>query len=157
MTGGSAARVLVLGGGFGGLEAAFDLRMLAGDRAKITLVSDQDHFLFKPNSIYVPFGLDPARLRVPLAKPTKRRDIHLVEAHAHEIDTDARRVSVDGQSLPYDHLIVATGSGIRAEEVPGLAEYAISTWTPNDMLRLRLAFAGLSTPRTRESIGACCS
>jgi len=43
--------VVVLGGGFGGLEAAFDLRMLAGERAKITLVSDQDHFFFKPNSI----------------------------------------------------------------------------------------------------------
>src|ERR687887_368959 len=63
-----SARVVVVGGGFGGLETAFDLRLLAGDRAEITLVSDQDHFLFKPNSIYVPFGLDPDRLQVPHAR-----------------------------------------------------------------------------------------
>ena len=44
-----AARVVVLGGGFGGLEAAFDLQLLAGERARITLVSDLDHFYFKPN------------------------------------------------------------------------------------------------------------
>ena len=73
----SPAHVVVLGGGFGGLEAAFDLRRLVGKRARITLISDQDHFLFKPNSIYVPFGLDPARLRVPLAGPAARRGIAL--------------------------------------------------------------------------------
>ena len=138
-----SARVVVLGGGFGGLEAAFDLRMLAGERAKITLVSDQDHFFFKPNSIYVPFGLDRQRLRVPLARPTTRKGIELVEARAHEVDPERREVSVDGRTLPYDFLVIATGSGMRAEEVPGLAEHAISTWTSEDMLRLRGAFEEL--------------
>jgi sulfide:quinone oxidoreductase len=137
------ARVVVLGGGFGGLESAFDLRRLAGERARITLVSDRDHFLFKPNSIYVPFGLDPDRLRVPLRRPAARRGIELVLASAREIDPDSRTVAVDGRPIPYDFLVVATGAGMRAEEVPGLAEHAISTWTPEDMLSLRQAFAGL--------------
>jgi NADH dehydrogenase FAD-containing subunit len=135
--------VVVLGGGFGGLEAAFDLRRRVGGRARISLVSDQDHFLFKPNSIYVPFGLDPERLRVPLARPTGRKGIEFVQAHAHEVDPEARRLVVDGRALPYDFLVIATGAGMRAEEVPGLGEHAISTWTPDDMLRLRDAFAEL--------------
>jgi NADH dehydrogenase FAD-containing subunit len=140
---GQAARVVVLGGGFGGLETAFDLRLRAGDRARITLVSDQDHFLFKPNSIYVPFGLDPEKLKVPLARPAGRKDIELVEATAREIDPDSRQVSVDGRSISYDYLVVATGSGMRAEEIPGLSEHAISTWTPADMVDLRHGFEGL--------------
>jgi NADH dehydrogenase FAD-containing subunit len=136
--------VVVLGGGFGGLETAFFLRMLAGDQARITLVSPEDHFLFKPNSIYVPFGLDPDRLRVPLAKPAARRDIELVRASARAIDPDARRVELEaGEPIAYDFLVVATGAGMRASEVPGLAEHAISTWTPDDMLALRRGFAGL--------------
>ena len=45
-------KILVVGGGFGGLEAAFYLRMKLKDRAKITMVSDKDHFLYKPNTIY---------------------------------------------------------------------------------------------------------
>ncbi len=142
----SQASVLVLGGGFGGLEAAFDLRLIAGDRARITLVSDIDHFKFKPNSIYVPFGLDPRRLEVPLARPCKRRGIELVQGRAEGIDPATGRVELaDGRALGYDFLIVATGSGMRATEVPGLAEHAISTWTTEDMDRLRAAFEGLAT------------
>ena len=133
-------RVVVLGGGFGGLESAFDLRLLAGERAHITLVSDQDHFYFKPNSIYVPFGLDPAKLRVPLAKAARRRDIELVQDSAREIDGDKRQVVLEHGTVDYDHLVVATGSGMRADEVPGLPEHAISTWTAEDMLRLREGF-----------------
>ena len=142
--GGGSPRIVVLGGGFGGLETAFDLRRLARERARITLVSDQDHFLFKPNSIYVPFGLDPARLRVPLSRPAGRKGIELVQAKAHEVDADAKKVTVDGRSIPYDFLVVATGSGMRPREVPGLAEHAISTWTPDDMLSLRAAFDSLA-------------
>jgi sulfide:quinone oxidoreductase len=143
------ARVAVLGGGFGGLETAFDLRLLVGERVDITLVSDQDHFYFKPNSIYIPFGLDPERLRVPLTRPTARRGIEFVQARVTTIDPASRRVDVDGRSLDYDYLVVATGSGMRPEEVPGLAEHAISTWTADDMLRLRGAFDGLVSAAKR--------
>jgi NADH dehydrogenase FAD-containing subunit len=136
----AGGRVVVLGGGFGGLETAFSLRMLVGERAKITLVSDQRSFLFKPNSIYVPFGLDPEKLRVPLAKPTARKGIELIQARAHEIDPDSRRVAIDDRSLDYDFLVVATGAGMRSTEIPGLTEHANSTWTPVDMLRLRAGF-----------------
>ncbi len=137
------ARVVVLGGGFGGLETAFDLHLRAGEQAEITIISDEDHFLFKPNSIYVPFGLDPRSLRVPLARPAARKRIELIGARAHEIDTDRRQVHFTGGSVPYDFLVVATGSGMRAEEIPGLGEYAISTWTPSDMMQLRAGFQGL--------------
>lgn len=136
-------RVVVLGGGFGGLEAAFHLRMLVGERAKITLLSDRKSFLFKPNSIYVPFGLDPDRLQFPLARPAARKDIELIQAKAREIDADRRRVLHDGLAVPYDFLVVATGSGMRPSEIPGLAEHAISTWTPVDMLKLRAGFGAL--------------
>jgi len=142
-SGAAAPRVVVLGGGFGGLETAFYLRMLAGERVRLTLVSEQRSFLFKPNSIYVPFGLDPEKLRVPLDKPAARKGIELIQARAHEVDADARRVAVDDRSIPYDFLVVATGAGMRPTEIPGLAEHAISTWTPVDMLKLRAGFQGL--------------
>jgi NADH dehydrogenase FAD-containing subunit len=135
--------VVVLGGGFGGLEAAFGLRLSAGERARITLVSDTDHFLFKPNSIYVPFGLDPEKLKVPLDRPTGRKGIELVAGRAEGIDADARTVDVDGRSIPYDFLVVATGAAMRATEIPGLAEHALTPWTPVEMLHLRAGFQGL--------------
>ncbi len=136
--------MVILGGGFAGLESAFSLRQTVGERVRITLISDQDHFLFKPNSIYVPFGLDPAKLRVPLAKPLAGRAIGFVAGRARGIDPDARTVELERETVPYDYLIVATGSGMNADEVPGLAEYAHDVWTPEDMVRLGHAFGELA-------------
>ncbi|MGE5282418.1 MAG: NAD(P)/FAD-dependent oxidoreductase [Chloroflexota bacterium] len=135
--------VVVLGSGFGGLETAFYLRMLVGERVRITLVSDRPCFLFKPNSIYVPFGLDPGKLRVPLDRAFARKGIEPIQAKATAIDSDRRRVATEGGSIPYDFLVVATGAGMRPTEVPGLAENALSTWTLVDMLRLRVGFEAL--------------
>jgi sulfide:quinone oxidoreductase len=139
----TAPRIVVLGGGFGGLESAFYAKMRLGDRAHLTLVSDHDHFLFKPNTIYIPFGLDPERLKVPLARPARARNIDFVQARAREIDTAGKKVKADGQEIPYDYLVIATGAGMRASEVPGLEEHAQTIWTPEAMLRLRHAIGTL--------------
>lgn len=140
---GVAPRIVVLGGGFAGLEAAFYLRMRLGEGAQLTLISDQDHFLFKPNTIYIPFGMDPERLKISLGEPTARRNIMFVQARAQAIDVDRKTVQTDGRTIPYDFLYVATGAGMRPEEIPGLREYAQTIWTPQDMLRLRKAISDL--------------
>lgn len=137
-------RIVVLGGGFGGLETAFYLKMRLGERAALTLISDRDTFLYKPNTIYIPFGLDPAKLLIPLDVPAHRRGIQFIHATAREIDPEAKLVGADGRKLPYDYLVVATGAGMRPEEVPGLKEFAQTIWTPDDMLRLREAYAKLA-------------
>jgi NADH dehydrogenase FAD-containing subunit len=135
--------IVVLGGGFGGLETAFYLRWRLGARTDITLVSDSDRFLFKPNMIYIPFGLDPEKLMIPLDHPTRRKGITFVHAKAREIDPAAKLVHTEERNFHYDYLVVATGAGMRAEEVPGLAEHAETIWTPEAMLKLRAAFARL--------------
>ena len=136
-------KVVVLGGGFGGLETAYRLRKRVGDKADITIVSDRERFLFKPNTIYIPYGLDPDKLTVDLAKPAARKGIHLKIAHAEEIDTVRQTVNAAGESIPYDYLVVATGATMRPEEIPGLSEFAQTIWTPAEMLKLRAAYAKL--------------
>ena len=61
--------MVVLGGGFGGLEALFYLKHALADRVQLTLVSDRPYFVFKPNTIYVPFG-----------QPAEKYEIDLVPA-----------------------------------------------------------------------------
>ena len=135
-------QVLVLGGGFAALESAFLLRMRVGEKVDIRLVSDRDHFVFRPNSIYVPFGTDPASLLVDLRKPLSRRRINFERGSVAEVDPDARFVSlVDGQRFRYDKLIVATGADTHAEEIPGLTDHAATIWTSDSMLDVRRRFA----------------
>lgn len=127
-----AAQVVVLGGGFAGLETAFSLASTVDGRAEITLVSNEDAFLFKPNTIYIPFGLDPARLLIRLDRPARRRDVRLIRATATDVDPAGRAVRLAGdhrvEYLGYDFLVIATGAAMAADEIPGLAEHAETIW-----------------------------
>ncbi len=134
-------QVVVLGGGFAALETAFLLRMRLHDRVDIRLASDRDQFVFRPNSIYVPFGADPASLLVGLHKPLAKRGIAFDRSPVAEVDVDNRFVSLaDGQRVRYDKLVVATGADTHAEEVPGLSEHAATIWTSDSMLGVRRHF-----------------
>lgn len=136
MTHGAKARIVVLGAGFAGLESAFLLRSRLGERAEITLVSDRPSFVFKPNTIYLPFGADPSSLLIRLDRPARRRDIRVVRASVQSLSPDAQQVHLGGRHLDYDFLVVATGAGMRPGEIPGLADHAETIWTPDEMLSL---------------------
>jgi sulfide:quinone oxidoreductase len=144
------AHVVVLGAGFAGLEAAFYLRHRMHDRVEITLVSPEDYFLYKPNMIYIPFGEEPDRLKIPLDQPLRRKNIHAIRASALDVDPVARRVEIEGTGkLQYDYLVVATGARMEFDEIPGLKEHAVTVWNPEEMLRLRRGLQGL----IREGVG----
>jgi NADH dehydrogenase FAD-containing subunit len=130
-------RVAILGGGFGGLEAAFYLPKRLGRHAELTLVSDRDEFLFKPNTIYIPFGKEPERLTFKLAPTLDRRHIRFVQGRAERIDPVAKRVITSAGTVDYDFLVVATGATMRPDEIPGLGRHANTIWTPEEMIRLR--------------------
>lgn len=137
MTTAAKPKIVVLGGGFGGLESAFYLRWKLKDRADMTLISDQPNFLFKPNTIYIPFGLDPDKLMFGLDKPTAKKDIEFINKAVVSIDPEVKKVELaDGSSVGYDYLIVSTGAGMRASEIEGLSEHALTIWTPKQMQEL---------------------
>lgn len=129
--------VVVLGAGFAGLETLFQLRHRLGRRVRLTLVTDDARFLFRPNTIYVPFGLEPAALEVALEEPLARRDVALVQGRARAFDPVTRVVELAGGArVNYDVLVLATGARAAAGEVPGLEEHAVSLWTPGGMRAL---------------------
>lgn len=134
-------RIVVLGGGFGGLEAIFYLKHVLGDRGELTLVTDRPCFTFKPNTIYIPFGESPENYQIDLARPIQKQSLRLVVTSVRNIDSSARAVETDEGLISFDYLVVATGARMRPEEIPGLAEHAVTIWTPEDMLVLRDRFA----------------
>lgn len=138
-------RVVVVGGGFAGLETAFTLRQRLGDRVDLALVADRPDFVFKPNTIYLPFGAEEDRLHIPLAKPLNRRRVRFHEGDIAEVDPMRRIVGLgDGTRVPYDFLVLATGAAMRPSEVPGMAEFAQTIWTPTQMRNLGARLALLN-------------
>ncbi|MFL5861751.1 MAG: FAD-dependent oxidoreductase [Solirubrobacteraceae bacterium] len=105
--------VVIAGGGVAGLEAAFALQELAGDRVAMTLLSPGDEFVYRPLSIGEPFSAAHAeRYRLgPLAAAAGADLVHdtlaSVDAHSRVARTG------DGTELPYDALVLALGAALQ--------------------------------------------
>jgi NADH:ubiquinone reductase (H+-translocating) len=104
-------RVVVVGGGFGGLNAAKDLA--ADDRIEVTLVDRRNHHLFQPLLYQVATGaLATSEIAFPLRSLfRKRRNVTVLLGEATGLDAEGRQVRLgDGLPIPYDTLVVATGA-----------------------------------------------
>jgi NADH dehydrogenase len=103
------AKVIIIGGGFGGLTAA---QALANVPVAITVVDRTNHHLFQPLLYQVAMaGLSPAEIAMPIRSilaPQKNASVLLAEATA--IDTDKSKVTLKDGELGYDYLIVASGA-----------------------------------------------
>jgi len=103
-------RVVILGGGFGGLLAAQKLRRAPVD---VTLIDRRNFHLFQPLLYQVATGsLSPGEIAAPLRSVLSRqKNARVLLGEAVDVDPEAKRVILrDGDSYPYDSLIVSTGS-----------------------------------------------
>jgi NADH dehydrogenase len=158
-----AWRVVIAGGGFGGLYAARRLeRLRPRHSAQVTLVADANFLLYTPLLPGAAAGtLEPRHVVVPLREELHDTDIRL--GRVTGADPAARTLSYvtpDGReaSVDYDQLIVALGSISRVVPVPGLAEHGIGFKTISEAIALRnralvnLEIAeSLDSPEERES------
>lgn len=104
-------RVVIIGGGFGGLTATQTLRRAAN--VQVTLIDKRNFHLFQPLLYQVATGaLSPANIAAPLRSIVrKQKNARVLMAEVTDIDPQAQQVILsDGASVPYDSLIVATGA-----------------------------------------------
>ena len=119
-------RVVIVGGGTGGSVLANDLadrlepELDAGDVA-VTLVNDGPEQVYKPVWLYVPFGQrEPADGRRRLDELVDDA-VDLRIDRVTDVDAETKRLQFsDGPSVDYDHLVLATGSTLAPERIPGL-------------------------------------
>ncbi len=103
-------RIVIVGGGFGGLACA---RELGNADIDVTVIDRRNHNLFQPLLYQVATAaLSPADIAEPIRKTLGRyRNIRIVMAEVEAVDTAARHVLLDdGSTVSYDRLVIATGS-----------------------------------------------
>jgi NADH dehydrogenase len=155
-TGAGPPEVVVIGGGFGGLYAT---RGLARAPVGVTLIDRRNHHLFQPLLYQVATaGLNASDIAYPIRSVLRRqKNARVLLAEALSIDADARRVNIDGGSLAYDYLIVATGATHSYFGHPEWAALAPGLKSIEDALAIRsrvfLAFeaAERETDRARRT------
>ncbi len=110
MRGETSPRVVIVGGGFGGLYAALGLRRAP---VRVTLVDRRNHHLFQPMLYQVATAaLNPSDIAAPLRSVLRKQsNTEVLLAEVSSIDTKNRRVAfTDGSHIAYDYLVVATGA-----------------------------------------------
>lgn len=130
-------RVIILGGGFGGLNAALRLKRAPVD---VTLIDRRNFHLFQPLMYQVATGsLSPGEIAAPLRSVLqKQKNTSVLLGEAVDVDPDGKRVTLkDGGVFAYDSLIVATGSQTSYYGKDGWREVAPSLKTVEEAIAIR--------------------
>jgi len=138
-------RIVVLGGGTGGLASAKYLRESLGSDVEITLVDRRERTDFRPSYLYVMMGYrEPEQISAPLSL-LERKGVKYVKAEVRGINPGERVVETDKGRLGYDYLIVSLGAETRPDLVKGGP--APHPWEVDAALELRSAIKGFKRGR----------
>ncbi|WP_433281787.1 NAD(P)/FAD-dependent oxidoreductase [Pseudonocardia xinjiangensis] len=139
-------RIVIIGGGFGGVSAAKTFERLAvrGAPVDVTLISDSNYLLFTPMLAEVASGALEARH---ISAPVRASASHTRFRHGRvdQVDPMARTVRLAGEAgtISYDHLVLAVGSVPHTFGLPGVEQHAWTLKNLSDATRLRDHVIGL--------------
>jgi len=137
-------RIVILGGGFGGVYAAMHLEKLVTqhNEVEICLVSHDNFFLFTPMLHEIAASdLEITNIVNPLRKLLRKVEVFVGDVN--QIDLQSKRVFISpgyrnhSWQIDYDHLVIALGSITNFYDLPGLAEQAITMKSLRDAIQLR--------------------
>lgn len=135
-------RVLILGGGFGGLYAALEFEKRKDPRFEVTVVNRENFFLFTPMLHEIAASdLDLTNIVNPIRKMI--RHVNFFCGDVDKIDLKNKRVTVShgfehhSHDLEFDHLVLGLGSVTNFFNLPGVAERALTMKSLGDAIQLR--------------------
>jgi sulfide:quinone oxidoreductase len=129
--------IVILGGGVGGVVSAVELRKKLPKRHRIVLIDREEWHVFAPSFLWLMIGQRTAKkISRPLDR-LRKKGIDVVRGELERIEPAERRVTVNGESITADHLIISLGAELAPETIPGLAEAGHNFYTLEGAERLR--------------------
>ena len=134
-------KIVILGGGCGGVVAATHLgRKLGGDH-DIILVDRRAEHIFMPAFLFLMLGQRQPREISRSLKNLEKRSVKVIQSEILGIDPARQEVSLNEEKINYDYLIVSLGLQTRPDLIPGFSESSLHPWEMETALRLREALA----------------
>ena len=129
-------KVIIIGGGFGGLTSA---KELAKKDFNITVIDKTNHHLFQPLLYQVATAaLSPADIAIPIRSAfSKNKNVEVLLGEVKSIDKEKKKIFFNGSELEFDYLIIATGSRHSYFGKDEWEKYAPGLKTLNDALKIR--------------------
>lgn len=139
---GTQQKVVIVGGGFGGIETA---KQLATDKqVQVTLITKNPYFEYYPALYKLVTGALAIEVCVPYEKIFKGTTVRVVQAEYISHTPLEKKVTLrDGATIPYDYLVLAMGSQTNYFNIPGIETYAFSFKSAQEALALKQHFIEL--------------
>ena len=117
--------IVIIGGSFGGINVAYDLRRLLPRKShKITVISKESRFIFIPSLPWVAMGSKTIdSISFELEGALKSKGIDFITAAVEKIEPEKSQIHTETETVDYDYLVVATGHRSANEAVPGLGPF----------------------------------
>jgi len=121
--------VLILGGGFGGLAAANEIRkFLSHSQVKITVVDKKNWFMVGFAKLWIIRGTRTFENSTGLLNGLTKKQIDFLNEEILQIDLENKGIKTTTQNLSYDYLIIAMGAVLTPEKIPGLIENGMNLY-----------------------------
>lgn len=140
-------RVLILGGGFGGIAAAHRLKQKLAENVEVILVDRRPYFMVGFRKSWALVGESPLEAGQKPIDSLTRLGVDVRRATVEAIHPQERAATVDGERIQADALIVALGAELNPSAVKGFAEHAYNVYDPNDIPRAEKALNEFSGGR----------
>jgi sulfide:quinone oxidoreductase len=129
--------ILILGAGIGGIVAASQLRKALSHEHHVVLVERETRHVFPPSLLWLMVGLrKPEQISRPLSALSER-GVDLVQGVVEGIDAENRSARVNGRDIKADYMIIALGTALAPESVPGLSQAGHNFYTLSGAESLR--------------------
>lgn len=133
-------KVVIIGGGFGGIFTYLNLHKLTHKNKLVTftIISDKNYFLFTPLLLEISSGLlFPEDIIAPIRENTDCCMDEFVLGNVDYINTKNHTVKTNNTHIKYDYLVIASGASINYRNIPGAEKYSIPIKTLEDAISLK--------------------
>lgn len=133
----SIPHVLILGGGFGGLAAANEIRNnLTLSQVKITVIDKKDWFMVGFAKLWIIKGIRTFENSIGSLNQLIKKEINFLKEEIIQIDLQNKQIKTTTKTLSYDFLIIAMGAVLAPEKIPGLSENGMNLYDHNQLTEI---------------------
>jgi NADH:ubiquinone reductase (H+-translocating) len=130
-------RILIVGGGFGGIKTALELSK-EPDKFEVTLLSERPDFWYFPTLYHTATGGTRLESSIPIAHLLHRKPVTFVEGKATSIDRENKNIILESKDMiPYDKVVLALGVVTNYFGIPGLPEFSYGVKSVGEAERLK--------------------
>jgi sulfide:quinone oxidoreductase len=145
--------VLILGGGFGGLSTANELRnSLSSSEVKITVIDKKDWFMVGFAKLWIINGTRTFENSIGSLKELEKKEIDFVKDEIISINLENKNVETKSQKISFDFLIISMGAVLAPQKIPGLEENGFNLYDHNQLSEIHDKLQNIKSGKIAISI-----